>query len=94
LNLDAATIDKLSDALGHRATMNLLQRVGAGMREDSLVTSDSPSGFGSALTPAQAKAQIQSLMQDRDFTDKYLKGDSTARTRMAQLHSYAFPEGS
>ena len=73
--------------------MNLLQRVGAGMREDSMVTSDFSPGFGSALTPAQAKAQIQTLMNDRDFTGKYLKGDETARTRMAELHKYAFPEG-
>lgn len=91
LGLDAQTIDKLSDALGHKATMSLLQKVGAGMREDSLVTGDNV-GFGSAMTPGQAKAQIQSLMGDRDFTQKYLSGDASARAKMAQLHSYAFPE--
>lgn len=93
LGLDSGTIDKLSDALGHQATMNLLQKVGAGMREDSLVTSDSPAGFGSAMTPGQAKAQIQSLMSDRDFTSKYLNGDAGAKAKMSQLHSYAYPEG-
>ena len=92
LGLDAQTIDKLSDALGHRATMNLLQRVGSGLREDSLATSDSPSGFGSAMTPGQAKAEIQALMSDRDFTQKYLSGDTTARQKMAALHSFAYPE--
>lgn len=93
LNLDAATIDKLSDALGHKATMSLLQKVGAGMREDSLVTSDSMSGFSNALTPGQAKAQIQTLMQDRDFTTKYMSGNADARARMEALHRYAYPEG-
>lgn len=92
LGLDPATIDKLSDALGHKATMSLLQRVGAGMREDSMVTGDSQPGFGSAMTPGQAKAQIQSLMSDKDFTSKYLNGDAGARAKMATLHSFAFPE--
>lgn len=93
LGLDAATIDKMSEALGHKATMSLLQKVGAGMREDSLVTSDSTSGFSNALTPGQAKAQIQALMQDRDFTTKYMSGNADARARMEALHRYAYPEG-
>lgn len=92
LGLDSATIDKLSDALGHKATMSLLQRVGVGMREDSLVTSDSTSGFSNALTPGQAKAQIQSLMQDKDFTSKYMSGNADARAKMEALHRYAYPE--
>lgn len=92
LGLDAPTIDKLSDALGHKATMALLQKVGAGMREDSLVTGDN-TGFSNALTPGQAKAQIQSLMSDRDFTSKYLNGDLTAKAKMEALHRYAYPEG-
>lgn len=92
LGLDAPTIDKLSEALGHKATMNLLQKVGAGMREDSLVTGDN-TGFSNALTPGQAKAQIQSLMSDRDFTSKYLNGDLSAKAKMEALHRYAYPEG-
>lgn len=91
LGLDSATIDKLSDALGHKATMSLLHKVGAGMREDSFVTSDSMSGFSNALTPGQAKAQIQSLMQDKDFTTKYMAGNADARAKMEALHRYAYP---
>ena len=93
LGLDAATIDKLSDALGHKATMNLLQKVGSGLREDSLVTQDGVQSFSGALTPGQAKAQIQSLMQDRDFTTKYMAGNADAKARMEALHRYAYPEG-
>jgi len=93
LGLDTETVDKLSEALGHKATMGLLQRVGAGMREDSLVTSDTAGGFSSALTPGQAKAEIQTLMKDRDFVANYVNKKEDAVKRMAVLHSFAYPEG-
>ena len=93
LGLDGDTIDKLSDALGHKATMNLLQRIGSKLTEDTFITPDNPQGFGSALTPGQAKAEIQSLMSDRDFTKKYLSGDASAKSKMETLHRFAYPEG-
>jgi hypothetical protein len=93
LGLDAPTIDKLAGALGHKATMGLLQKIGATLKEDSFVTPGSPQGFGSALTPGQAKAQIQTLMADRDFSSKYMQGNSEARAKMESLHQYAYPEG-
>lgn len=93
LGLDAETIDKLSDALGHKATMNLLQKIGSRMGEDSFVSGDGSTSFGSAMTPGQAKAQIQSLMADKDFTTKYLANNADAKAKMAELHRYAYPEG-
>ena len=92
LGLDGNTIDKLSDALGHKATMNLLQRIGSKLTEDTFITPENPQGFGTALTPGQAKAEIQSLMSDRDFTKKYLAGDAGAKAKMESLHRYAYPE--
>jgi len=92
LGLDAATIDKISDAIGHKGTMALLQKLGSRMGEDTFETGDPTTTFGAALTPAQAKAQIQTLMTDKDFTAKYLKGDADAKAKMAQLHNYAYPE--
>lgn len=91
LGLDAPTIDKLSDALGHKATMGLLQKIGAGLQEDSLVTGENQA-FGNALTPGQAKAQIQELMADKDFVNKYRSGNAEAKAKMVSLHSYAYPE--
>jgi len=93
LALDGQTIDKLSEALGHKGTMQLLQRIGSRMSEDRFVASDSPGGFSNALTPGQAKAQIQSLMSDRDFTTRYLAGNAEAKAKMEALHKFAFPEG-
>lgn len=92
LGIDGETIDKLSDALGHKATMSLLTKIGSGMDEDKFVSSGNNSGFNSAMTPAQAKAEIQSLMTDRDFVSKYTGGNKDARDRMAVLHSWAYPE--
>lgn len=92
LGLDAATIDKLSDALGHKGTMDLLYKIGSRMGEDNFVTGDNSTAFGSAMTPAQAKAQIQSMMGDKDFVAKYLKGDGGAKAEMARLHQFAYPD--
>lgn len=93
LGLDAETIDKLSEAMGHRATLNLLQRIGSRMGEDTFVSGERTESFGNALTPGQAKAQIQSLMTDRDFTTRYMAGDAAARAKMESLHKFAYPEG-
>lgn len=92
LGLDAASIDKLSDALGHKATMAMLQKIGSGLNEDSLVNGDNPGGFGTALTPGQAKAEIQTLMQDRNFVSRYTSGDAEAKAKMDALHKFAYPE--
>ena len=93
LGFDADSITKLEGAIGHKATMELFQKFGSLLPEDGLVTGGTNTGFGSTMTPAQAKAEIQSLMQDRDFVSKYTSGAKDARDKMAQLHAYAYPEG-
>lgn len=90
LNLDAASIDKLSSALGHKATMNLLSRIGGKAGEADFATGEG--SFGSALTPAAAKDQIKSLMADKSFATKYMNGDLEAKNKMAELHKFAYPE--
>lgn len=91
LGLDADSIDKLSDSLGHQRTMNMLAKIGSGLKEDSLVSGDNPGSFGSALTPGQAKAEIQSLMSDRNFVARYMGKDAEAMAKMDALHKYAYP---
>lgn len=92
LGLDAPTIDKLQAALGHKGTMDLLYKIGEKSGEDVFVTSQTGAGFRGAMTPAQAKAEISQLQQDRDFVSKYLNKDANAIKRMAELHSFAYPE--
>lgn len=92
LGLDNAMIDKLSDAMGHKATMELLQKIGSKMGEDSFVAGDGKEPFGSALTPTQAKAKIAELMKDKNFTARYLNKDLEAKAEMERLHKFAYPE--
>lgn len=92
LGLDAPTIDKLAGAMGHKATLSLLQKIGATMGEDAFASADT-TGFSAAMTPGQAKAQIQSFMADKNFVSRYMGGDLEAKSKMEALHKYAYPEG-
>ena len=92
LGLDNATIDKMSDALGHKATMQLLNKIGSRMGESEFVAGDKTEQFGNALTPGQAKSEIQAKMTDRDFVKQYTQGNAAARAEMERLHKYAYPE--
>lgn len=94
LGLDATTIDKMSEGIGHKATMELLFKVGARMQEPDFVAGDNAEKFGNALTPGQAKAKIEELKTDKDFVKKYLSGDTAAKAEMARLHAFAHPEQS
>lgn len=92
LGLDAAAIQKIADGLGHKATMELFQRIGSKMGEAPFVTGDNPQGFGRVLTPAQAKAEIQTLKADKGFSAKYFAKDAEALARMNTLMAMAYPE--
>jgi hypothetical protein len=92
LELDEKTVDSLQSVLGHKGVMELLTRIGSKSGEDSFVLGDGKAQFGGALTPAQAKAEIAALQQDRDFVAKYLNKDTAALKKMSELHSYAYPE--
>lgn len=94
LGLDAASIDKMSESLGHKATMNLLQKIGTKLGEDTFVTGGDTAQFGNALTPGQAKAEIQTLMADKDFVNKYRTGGMASKEflQMQRLQAFAFPE--
>lgn len=92
LGVSPEVIDKLSDAMGHKATMEFFRAIGNRMGEAEFVAGDKREAFGSALTPEQAKSQIESLKSDKDFMKKYVNGDAEARLKMERLHQFAFPE--
>lgn len=93
LQLPGDTIEKISAAIGHKATMELFYRIGSGMKEDAFVSSNNGTGFNSVMTPAQAKAEIKALSEDRNFKTNLLNKDSAAMAKWTRLHEYAFPEG-
>jgi len=92
LGLDSATIDKLSDSLGHKGTMELLHKIGTKLGEPDFVAGDKTEQFGGVMSPGQAKAEIQALMADRNFAKLYMANDSKSMARMQQLHQWAYPE--
>jgi hypothetical protein len=91
LGWDAAKVDKLSAAIGHKELMQTLHQLGTKMGEDSFV-GGKDNQYGGALTPAQAKARIQELRGDKGWTARYLNRDAEALAEMTKLQRYAFPE--
>lgn len=88
LGLDAATVDKLSDAMGHKATMKLLHTLGAKTGEASYVDGKGGAGFSGAMTPAQATERIKTLMADKAWATKYINGGAPEKAEMERLHKF------
>lgn len=85
--LDENDIKVLKGILGAKAT-ELFYNIGAKMGEDQFIGKGANNGFGT-LAPAQAKEEIKRLMNDVEFANKYLAGNTEARSRMEQLHKWA-----
>lgn len=92
LGIDAATIDKMEQAMGHKAVMNLFYQIGSKMGEATFVTGNKVEPFGSAMTPGQAQARIRELQADKNFVARYVSKDAEAMAEMKRLHEFAFPE--
>lgn len=91
LGLDAAAIDKIAGSLGHKATMELFSKIGGKVLEDGFVSGDRNTSFSNAMTPAQAKAEIKSLQDDKTFVKQYLDKNKDAVEKMSRLMSFAYP---
>ena len=91
LGWDAARIDKISAAIGHKATMQMFYEIGSKTGEGSFVAG-SDSNYGGAKTPAAAKAEIASLRTDKAWMARFMNKGSDEQKQWTQLHQYAFPE--
>lgn len=83
----------ISGSLGSSKTLELFQRIGAKMGEAepfNLQGGGQGSGFG--MSADGAKARIQSLMNDREWTGKYLNGGASEREEMTRLQKIAAGE--
>lgn len=89
--LTTEKIDAIEKAMGFSATIKLFQQIGSKLGESDFVTGNGPSGRG-ALTPDQAKAQIKVKTEDKNFWNRYLEGEGSAREEMEALHKWANPE--
>lgn len=96
MGLEAATIDKMADSMGHKATMEFFQKLGAKMGEADFVSGNGTQQFGQALTPGQAQAKIADLKGDKEWMAKYLSGGTSSAQfkEMQQLMQFGYPENS
>jgi len=89
LGIKPEEIDKLEQSLGFAGLMKVMANIGKRIGEDTFV-----SGGGSntgAMTPAGAKARVQQLQGDKEWTAKYLSGNIEARAEMERLMRFAYP---
>ncbi len=89
LELDAAAIDLLGNAIGTEKLFKQLSKIGAGVGEASFI-SGRPAADGT-VTPEQARSELKGLFDDKVWAQKYLAGDSEARKRMEHLQKMANP---
>lgn len=81
---------QISGALGSGKTLELFQRIGAKLGEAKpFDPSGSGGGSGFGMTPEAARARIQALSADKDWTSKYLGGGAGEREEMERLQKIA-----
>jgi hypothetical protein len=83
--IDKETVNKLESSMGFAKTMDLLQTIGSKIGEADYVSGDTKGGFGKVLTPNQASEKLSALMQDPDWSKKYLDGGVQQRQEMENL---------
>lgn len=83
-------IDKMQEAVGFDGVMKLMHAIGSKIGEDGFVVGDG-GGSGGAKSPEGAKAEIQLLRKDGEFSKKLLAGDAEAKAKWTRLHQIAFP---
>jgi len=85
---DKDFINKMVRAVGPAETNRFFANIAEKMGEDNFVGSSSGVVSG-VMTPGQAQAKISSLMADREWSAKYLNGNTEARMEMERLHKFA-----
>jgi hypothetical protein len=91
--VDPTVIDGLEKTIGFAATMKHFQAIGAKLGESSFVGGNGNSSSGNGpMTPVQAMEQIKTMRADPGFVKRYIAGDVEARSKMEQLHKYAYPD--
>ena len=81
-------VDTLEEKVGYTEVMKFMHNIGTRLGEDNYAGGDNGGSFG-AMTPAQAKYEISQLKNDKAFTERYMKGDIEALSKMDRLQRYA-----
>jgi hypothetical protein len=90
--IDGTMADRIERGIGTQGFMDLMWRIGHSLGEHpgDAGLGDGRIGAG-ALTPEQAKAEIERLKADREWGAAYARGDAEKKKRMDQLHAWAYP---
>lgn len=83
--IDADMLNKMESSLGFAKTMEFLHSVGSKIGEPSF-ESGKPLKAAVQLTPAQARERINQLIQDKDWSAKYVNGGVQEREEMERLN--------
>lgn len=70
---------------GYEATMNLLHTLGNAMREDGSYNAPTDGGGSKTLMPAEAQAELDSLLADNKFYDAWAEGKPKERRQADAL---------
>ena len=87
----AEILGKIESAIGTGQMLRLFAKIGEGLGEHRMVSTDDPGGYG-VMTPGQARARIEALKQDKVWGAAYLAGDAAKRQEMERLMKFAYPE--
>jgi len=87
--LSRDVLAKMESAIGTKALMQLLSRIGRGLIEHDFEGGRATNSFG--MTPEAAKSRVRDLLKDTDWSSKYLKGSADHFNEMARLMALANP---
>lgn len=87
----AGVLDALDKSAGFAKTMKFLDAIAQGMGEENFVGGQS-GGKGGALSPQQAKDKLEGLKQDPLWTERYMRGEPSAREEAQRLMKMANPD--
>lgn len=83
-------VSQLETVMGFQPVMELLNNIGAKIGEPDFVGGTGAKGFGTkVLPPAQARERINQLMQDSEWSKRYINGDMQARNEFENLNKWA-----
>lgn len=82
LGWDRQQVVQLEKSVGTRNMINLMNFIGERMAEDRYVDGGQSAGY---LTAEAANSRINDLSKDRDFQDRYQRGEATAVAEFQKL---------
>lgn len=89
LGIKGDTFDAFDKILGPIGTLRFFQTIGSKLGEDAFVSSASSPGF-SGMGAGAAKAKIEALKRDKEWTKKFTSGDVAAKEEWNRLNQIAF----